>query len=153
VEPIADVVRGELTRFGAPSGMPELLEAWVEIAGSEIVRNAWPARVARDGTLHVATSSSAWAFELTQLAPEILRRLSEQMGESSPKALRFAPGHLPEPPGPAPETARPEAVVPSAGDRAAARRLAAEIDDEELRRRVQKAAALSLARARSGRSV
>jgi hypothetical protein len=153
MERIDDAVRRELARFGAPGGMPELLEAWVEIAGAEIVRNAWPARVARDGTLHVATSSSAWAFELTQLAPEILRRLSERMDESPPKALRFAPGHLPEPPVPTPEEDRREVPEPSPEDRTAARRLTAEIDDRDLRRSVQKAAALSLASARSGRSV
>ena len=34
-------------------------------SNAAIAANAWPARIARDGTLHVATSSSAWAFELT----------------------------------------------------------------------------------------
>ena len=45
-----------------------------------VAANAWPARIARDGTLHVNTSSSAWAFELGQLAPTILERLSEKLG-------------------------------------------------------------------------
>ena len=77
--------------------MPEVLAAWPEAVGPMVAANAWPARIARDGTLHVNTSSSAWAFELGQLAPEILERLSEKLGESAPKALRFAVGHLPEP--------------------------------------------------------
>jgi predicted nucleic acid-binding Zn ribbon protein len=40
--------------------------------------------LARDGSLHVTTSSSAWAFELTQLAASILERLQERLGESAP---------------------------------------------------------------------
>ena len=86
------------SRASAPQGgMPELLAAWPEAVGPMVAANAWPARIARDGTLHVNTSSSAWAFELGQLAPTILERLSEKLGESAPKALRFAVGHLPEP--------------------------------------------------------
>src|SRR5262249_25118182 len=85
MERIDSEIRRELTRFGAPGGMPELLAAWPESVGPEIARNAWPARAARDGTLHVSTSSSAWSFELTQLAPEIMRRLSERLGEDAPR--------------------------------------------------------------------
>jgi len=153
VERIEGNVRGELARFGAPGGMPELLEAWPEVTGADIARNAWPARVARDGTLHVATSSSAWAFELSQLAPEILERLRGRLGVAVPRALRFAPGHLPELSQSSSERDPIQAPVPLAEEVAEAARMAAEIGDEELRDRVQKAAALSLARARSGRSV
>ena len=62
----ADVKR-ELGRFGAAGGMADLVTAWPAAVGEQIARNAWPARIARDGTLHVATSSSAWAFELAHL--------------------------------------------------------------------------------------
>ena len=75
--------------------MPELLEAWPGAVGEMVAANAWPARIARDGTLHVNTSSSTWAFELAQLAPTIAERLRQELGESAPKALRFAVGHLP----------------------------------------------------------
>ena len=76
--------------------MPRIVAAWPAAVGEEVVRNAWPARIARDGTLHVHTSSSVWAFELGQLAPRILERLAAELGEHAPTALRFAPGHLPE---------------------------------------------------------
>ena len=62
-----------------------------------VAANAWPARIARDGTLHVNTSSSAWAFELGQLAPDDPRAAARGARRGAPKALRFAPGHLPEP--------------------------------------------------------
>ena len=96
-ERIGDDVARELARFGPAAGMTEIVRAWPAVVGEQIARNAWPARLARDGKLHVATSSSAWAFELAQLAPAIADRLSEQLGESAPKALRFTVGHLPEP--------------------------------------------------------
>jgi hypothetical protein len=153
VERIEGNVRNELARFGSPGGMPELLEAWLEVTGADITRNAWPARVGRDGTLHVATSSSAWAFELSQLAPEILDRLRGQLRDAGPKALRFAPGHLPEPPRSSSEEQSVPVLSPVPEEVAEAERMAAEIGDKELRERVQRAAALSLARARSGRSV
>ena len=77
-ERIGDGVKRELGRFGAAGAMAEVVEAWPALVGEQIARNAWPARIARDGTLHVATSSSAWAFELGQLAPELLERLSRR---------------------------------------------------------------------------
>jgi hypothetical protein len=117
-----------------------------------VAANAWPARIAGDGTLHVNTSSSAWAFELGQLAPTILARLAETLGESAPTSLRFAVGHLPEPPAPSPAAARTEVPEPSAEALQRAAELVVGIEDEELRNRMQRAVALGLAKAPSDRS-
>jgi hypothetical protein len=109
-----------------------------------VARNSWPARVARDGTLHVHTSSSVWAFELGQLAPRILERLRAELGEAAPKALRFAQGHLPEPtPAPSQPASGP-AVATSAEAAEQAALLAAGIGDDELRKTVERAASLGL---------
>ena len=51
--------------------MAELVERWPDAVGEAIARNAWPARIARDGTVHVNTADSVWAFELGQKASEI----------------------------------------------------------------------------------
>ena len=76
--------------------MAAIVAAWPGAVGDAVARNAWPATLARDGTLHVSTSSSAWAFELTQLRGEVLPRLQEGVaGEAVVSALRFAPGRLP----------------------------------------------------------
>ena len=153
MERIEPEIRRELRRFGAPGGLPELVERWPELVGAELVRHAWPARIARDGTLHVATSSATWAFELAQLAPELLARLSEALGSEAPSRVRFAPGHLPEAAA-APLVQRSdEPARPDPEDVENAGRLVAGIDDEDLRERVRDAVALSLLRARSGRSV
>jgi hypothetical protein len=145
-------IREVLARFGPQAGMPEVLAAWLEAVGPMVAANAWPARIARDGTLHANTSSSAWAFELGQLAPEILTRLSEMLGESAPKALRFTVGHLPEPPRPTPEAARTDVPEPSAEALQRAADLVAGIEDEVLRNRMQRAAAFGLSNAPSDRS-
>ena len=56
----------------------------------------WPQRVARDGTLHVATTSSTWAFELGRLAPDDRSSAcATRLGDDAPPALRFAPGRVP----------------------------------------------------------
>jgi hypothetical protein len=149
-EPIGDEVRRELGRFGPAGGMAEIVEAWPSAVGDSIARNAWPARVSRDGTLHVATSSSAWAFELGLLEADIRGRLRKTLGPDAPPRLRFAPGRLPEPSAESARNPRPEPAEPSSEDRSEAARLAASIEDENLRKIVAKAAASSLAAA-SGR--
>jgi hypothetical protein len=127
--------------------MTEIVRAWPAAMGDQIAQNAWPARLSRDGKLHVATSSSAWAFELAQLEPKLLERLAEALGDRAPAGLRFAPGKLPEPSsrgGPS----RPTSVgKPTQSDLDRASELAAAIDDESLRKIVAKAAAASLSRA------
>ena len=127
-------IRQELSRFGPQGGMPELLAAWPDAVGPMVAANAWPARITRDGTLYVNTSSSTWAFELGQLAPAILGQLHQALGKDAPKALKFVPGHLPEPT----EEALQTAVS-----------IAAEIEDENLRKLVEKAVALGLSRSPS----
>jgi hypothetical protein len=153
VKKIGSDVQRELERFGpVAAGMSEVVAAWPELVGEQIARNAWPSRLGRDGTLHVATSGSAWAFELTQLAPELLRRLREGLGDVAPQALRFGPGKLPERSPANEETPARPAPRPSAADAKRASELAATIDDENLREVVAKAAAASLARAADDRS-
>jgi predicted nucleic acid-binding Zn ribbon protein len=151
MERIGSEVRRELSRFGAQGAMPEVVEVWPEAVGPMVAANAWPARIARDGTLHVNTSSSAWAFELGQLAPEIQVKLAEKLDVKAPKALRFAVGHLPEADSPALAEARTAAPEPTEEALETAAALAAGIEDEELRKKVQKAAALGLSRPPSDR--
>jgi hypothetical protein len=146
VDRIGGEVRRELSRFGAQGGMPEVLAAWPDAVGPMVAANAWPARIARDGTLHVNVSSSSWAFELAQLAPTIAERLREKLGESAPQALRFAVGHLPEADAPEASERRTEVPEPTPEALEQAAALAAGIEDEELRERVARAAALGLSR-------
>jgi hypothetical protein len=119
-----------------------------------IARQAWPLRLGRDGTLHVATSSATWAFELDRLSPEIGERLVGLLGDSAPPKLRFRVGPIPEP-GISAERSAPRATKPpeaTSETAAAAASAAAAIDDPELRELAARAARASLERARSGRA-
>jgi hypothetical protein len=144
---IGDAVQRELKRFGPAGAMAEIVRAWPAAVGDSIARNAWPARVSRDGTLHVATSSSAWAFELGLLEADIRQRLDSALGADAPAKLRFAPGRLPEPPREASDQRRIRPPEPTPAQQREAARLAASIEDENLRKVVAKAAAASLAKA------
>jgi hypothetical protein len=139
-------VRRELGRFGPVDGdMVAIVRVWQEAVGDTVARNAWPARLARDGTLHVNAVSATWAFELGRLGPTILERLQETLGEAGPPALRFAPGPVPDAEAEAPDerAEQPPDVAPE--HRARGAEIAAAIEDEELREYVARAAAASLA--------
>lgn len=148
-ESIGTTVLDELRRFGRPADLADAVAAWPEAVGPAIAAQAWPARLGRDGTLHVATSSSVWAFELTKLEPELRTRLREALGAKAPARLRFAVGRLPERgagEGVPTSTKTASRVGPKA--RAAGAEIAASIENAELRSLVARAAAASLARRR-----
>ena len=152
MERIGGDVKRELSRFGTAGPMTDLVAAWPAAVGETVAANAWPARLARDGTLHVNAASSTWAFELQQLEGEIAGRLREAVPESAPARLRFAAGPLPELPAPVSEDARRPPPEPTLEQACEAHELAAAISSEELRKSVEKAARMSLARAADGRS-
>lgn len=147
-------IRKELRRFGPAdaaadaSGMVAIVRAWPLAVGETVARNAWPARLTRDGTLHVHASSATWAFELGRMAADILEHLRAEAGADTPSGLRFVPGPIPEPAaeeeGKGSETA--PAIAPE--DVAGGTEIAAGIEDEGLRETVARAAAASLARGR-----
>ena len=144
-DPIGREVRAELGRFGPAGKMGEIVTAWPEAVGPGIAANAWPARVARDGTLHVHTSSSTWAFELTQLADSILDRLRGKLGEDSPAALKFAAGPVPAASEEVEKDRDRTVPRPTAEQLERGGQIAAPIEDPDLREAVAKAVAASFA--------
>lgn len=153
MERLDGTVRRALRRAGVPDAgvLAEVTRVWPEAVGPAIARSAWPQRVARDGTLHVTTVSSTWAFELGRMAGEVQERLRAHLGAATPPALRFAPGPVPAA-GAEPTPVR-EGLSPTSADEAEAASVAAPIDDPELRDAVRRAVAAGLAAARSGRGV
>jgi Dna[CI] antecedent, DciA len=121
--------------------MAPIVEAWPGAVGETIARNAWPARLARDGTLHVHTTDSIWAFELKSRSEEIRERL----GAPAPPRLAFAPGPIPEPAEPATVDHAASPLEPGPEHVAEADSLTRVIRDEELRKVVAKTVAFSLA--------
>jgi hypothetical protein len=153
MERIGPEVRRELRRFGSAEGMADIVTAWPKAVGETVAANAWPARLARDGTLHVNAGSSTWAFELQQLEGEIAERLRDLLGKAAPGRLRFAPGPLPEPFVEAPPASQKVPPEPTLDQARTAHELAAPIASEELRKSVEKAARMSLAAAADDRRV
>jgi hypothetical protein len=145
-EPLGPFVARELDRLGGtgtvPAGLSRILDAWGPAVGPAVASNSWPARIRRDGTLVVHTSSSAWAFELSQLEATVRSTL----GEVAPPRIQFVVGPLPEPPGAVPEASQ---SLPRAGAKEAQQGadIARVIEDAELRELVSRAAAAALARA------
>jgi hypothetical protein len=137
VKHLGEDVKRELGRFGPGAGMAELVGRWPAAVGETIARNAWPARISRDGTLHVNTADSIWAFELSNRAAEIAARLGVE-------EIRFGPGRLPESAAEAAAEAPRPPLAASEEHRREGQRLAATIEDENLRRIVARAAAASL---------
>ena len=155
MERIGEEVQRELARGGSRDAIPlaSLTAIWPEAVGDAVARKAWPLRLARDGTLHVAVASATWANELSLLQDEILAALRGKLGAESPTRVRFAVGPIPEPEPPlepaggtVPRTLEVPPEVELEADAAAA-----EIGDPELRELVARAARASLLKGRSGR--
>jgi Dna[CI] antecedent, DciA len=148
MERLGGEIRHALRGVGVPDvgALAEITRVWPGAVGDAISRAAWPLRLSRDGTLHVATVSAAWSFELTSLAGEVLDKLRAVLPDGPPTALRFAPGPVPAPAA-EPRAAR-LAAPPPAGPRELflAAELTASLSDAELRRMIARAAAASLAR-------
>ena len=152
MERLDGTVRRALRSAGVPDAgvLAEVTRAWPDAVGPAIAAAAWPQRVGRDGTLHVNTTSSTWAFELDRMGEEVLGKLRAALGDRTPPALRFAPGPVPAE-GPAEQEERHVVVTPADDDEAAA--MSAAIEDPDLRSAVRKAVAASLAAARHDRTV
>jgi hypothetical protein len=155
MERIGREVERELSRRSGGVGLElaEITAAWPRAVGEAVARQAWPLRLGRDGTLHVATTSATWAFELDRLSPEIAERLSTILGRAAPATLRFRVGPVPEPGAGAERRPKAPEEIPATTPETAAEAasLASVIEDPELRDLVARAARASLSRTRSGR--
>ena len=154
MERIGREVERELARGGSREAIPlaAVTAAWPEVVGDVVARQAWPLRLSRDRTLHVATSSATWANELGFLADEILERLRARLGSDAPAGIRWATGPIPEVAAPLDSGAVDEMTAEAPPEIVAeAAAAASAISDPELRETVARAARASLLRARSGR--
>src|SRR5690349_18903842 len=67
---------------------------WPELVGAEVGAHCSPESFA-DGKLVVRTDSTAWATQLTLLAPAVVRRLNEELGEGTVTVIDVLGPHLP----------------------------------------------------------
>ena len=145
-------VRRALRTAGVPDAgvLAEVTRVWPDAVGPAVAASAWPQRLARDGTLHVTTASSTWAFELGRMAEDVLAKLRVSLGDATPPGVRFAPGPVPAP---GAVERPPRRLEPTDADIERAAAVSAAIEDPGLRDAVRDAVAASLAAARHDRSV
>lgn len=67
---------------------------WAELVGEEVAAHCVPETFV-DGRLGVRTDSTAWATQLTLLAPTVLRRLNEELGHGTVTVIDVQGPHLP----------------------------------------------------------
>ena len=132
---------------GAPERVRALMRAaWPLAVGPELSRRTEVLGIER-GTLRIRVPDARWRTVLHGMQPDILRRLREIAGSLAPWQIGFVEGGMKDAdPLPPPVVPHEPADVPSevAGP-------AAEIEDEEIRRRFLDTATRSLARKRPSR--
>lgn len=67
---------------------------WPELVGDEVAAHCHP-ETFTDGKLVVRTDSTAWATQLTLLAPTVVRRLNEELGHGTVVVIDVVGPHLP----------------------------------------------------------
>lgn len=67
---------------------------WAELVGDDIAAHCTPESFT-DGKLVVRTESTAWATQLTLLAPTVVRRLNEELGPGTVHVIDVLGPHLP----------------------------------------------------------
>lgn len=65
-----------------------LFGRWPDLVGSQLAEHCRP-RSYDEGRLHVTADSTAWATHLRALAPELLRRLGEELGADVVRDVRI----------------------------------------------------------------
>jgi hypothetical protein len=98
---LSSLMERTLARLGLDRRLDDyrVWQAWDEVVGRTISRNAQPVRLDGD-RLVVTVRSSTWLQELTLLQGELLNRLNESMGREVVTELYFVVGrvehHVPE---------------------------------------------------------
>jgi hypothetical protein len=111
---LGDVLSGVVARLGLERDLDDyrLLQAWDEIVGPQVARNAQPMKLdAR--RLVVAVKNATWLQELTLLRRDICLRLNEWMGRDVVRELFLVIGRLDEEP-----KAKPRPTTGAGGGRA-----------------------------------
>ena len=67
---------------------------WPELVGDHVGEHCTPESFA-DGRLVVRTDAPAWATELRMLAPTVVRRLNEELGDGTVTTIEVLGPHLP----------------------------------------------------------
>ena len=76
----------------ARAAVASVFGRWAEIVGPQVAEHVTP-ETFEDGELVVTADSPAWATQMRLLAPQVLKRLGEELGAGTVRHLKIrAPG-------------------------------------------------------------
>jgi predicted nucleic acid-binding Zn ribbon protein len=93
-QPLNVAVGGMLSARGwrARASVASVFGRWAEIVGSQVAGHVTP-ETFEDGELVVTADSPAWATQMRLLAPQVLKRLGEELGAGTVRHVKVrAPG-------------------------------------------------------------
>jgi predicted nucleic acid-binding Zn ribbon protein len=85
--PLSAAIAGLADQLAPRTTLGDVQRIWPSVVGPAVAREASPT-AERGGSLTIACRSSVWAQELDLMAPELVGRLNEQLGEGRITALR-----------------------------------------------------------------
>jgi predicted nucleic acid-binding Zn ribbon protein len=80
--------------WGLDLRMQGVFGRWTELVGAEVAEHCTP-ETFDTGRLVVRTDSTAWATQLTLLAPTVVRRLNEELGHGTVSVIEVLGPNLP----------------------------------------------------------
>ncbi len=86
--PASAAFRAALQRAAPKTPLAAVQSVWAEVVGERLAASARPVSE-RAGTVTIACSDPVWAEELDLMQEQLLRGLSERLGEDAPRSLRF----------------------------------------------------------------
>jgi predicted nucleic acid-binding Zn ribbon protein len=84
---LSSALAGLTDQLAPRTTLGDVQRIWPAVVGPAVAKEAAPT-AERGGTLTIACRSSVWAQELDLMAPELIRRLDEQLGAGRITALR-----------------------------------------------------------------
>lgn len=80
--------------WGEDLAVHGVVARWDHVVGAEIAEHVRPERYA-DGVLTVRAASTAWATQMRLLAPTVVRKLNEEIGDGVVTAVKVLGPHTP----------------------------------------------------------
>jgi len=107
-------------------------QVWEQVVGPQIASHAKPLRI-RDGILEVRVDQPIWMQQLRMMAPQILQKLNQELGEGLIRELFWKRGRMPDTPVETTAPERPPRSPLTETERAAIERELAALPEGEIR--------------------